>query len=120
MDATTNLVELKRVLDKVNQDIEVLKARLDLREGGGGDGSSVVDAMDLDDRAETVEPEGDSGRAQSVLSARSTRSRKNVDSCSPHLLICTDHSFQARRSMSVSSVDTSVNSRPATKRQKRV
>jgi len=101
MDAATNLVELKRVLDKVDQDIDVLKSRLQIREEGG-DGASV-DAMDNDDRAETVEPEGETGRSQSVMSARSTRGRKN-----------------ARRSMSISSVDTSAPGRPPTKRQKRI
>ncbi|KIK67949.1 hypothetical protein GYMLUDRAFT_36753 [Collybiopsis luxurians FD-317 M1] len=102
MDAATNLVELKKVLDKVNQDIEVLKARLDLKEGG--DSASNADGMDIDDRDATAEPEGENGRAESVTSSRSIRGRKT-----------------SRRSMSISSVDTSVTStgRPG-KRQKRV
>lgn len=87
MDAATNLVELKRVLDKVDQDIDVLKSRLQIREEGG-DGASV-DAMDNDDRAETVEPEGETGRSQSVMSARSTRGRKNVSLLLLHF-ICTE------------------------------
>ncbi|KAJ3921841.1 hypothetical protein F5877DRAFT_35054 [Lentinula edodes] len=103
-DAATNLIELKRVLDKVNLDIEVLKNRLQLREDGG-DSASVADAMEMDDRGDTAEPEGENGRSQSVLSARSTRSRKHT-----------------RRSMSISSVDTTVatSTRPSTKRQKRM
>ncbi|KAJ3754894.1 hypothetical protein EV360DRAFT_96377 [Lentinula raphanica] len=102
IDAATNLVELKKVLDKVNQDIEILKNQLELREGG--DGGSVADA-DLDDRGETAEPEGEDRRSQSVMSTRSTRSRKH-----------------SRRSMSISSVDTAVptSTRPGTKRQKRM
>lgn len=76
-DAATNLIELKRVLDKVNLDIEVLKNRLQLREDGG-DSASVADATEMDDRGDTAEPEGENGRSQSVLSARSTRSRKHV------------------------------------------
>ncbi|KAJ4478313.1 hypothetical protein J3R30DRAFT_3657575 [Lentinula aciculospora] len=104
IDAATNLVELKKVLDKVNLDIEILKNRLDLREDGG-DGASVGDAMDIEDRGETAEPEGENERSQSVMSARSTRSRKHT-----------------RRSMSISSVDTTAatSTRPGTKRQKRM
>jgi len=81
----------------------VLKNRLQIKDEGG-DSASVADGMELDDRATTAEPE-ENGRSQSVLSARSTRSRKH-----------------ARRSMSISSVDTSAPSsaRAGTKRQKRM
>ncbi|KAJ3989587.1 hypothetical protein F5890DRAFT_1400578 [Lentinula detonsa] len=122
IDAATNLVELKKVLDKVNQDVEVLKNRLELREDGG-DGGSVADAIETDDRGETAEPEGENRRSLSVMSARSTRSRKHVSVSHSVSLDCIDllH-HQSRRSMSVSSVDTAVPSstRTGIKRQKRM
>ncbi|PPQ77717.1 hypothetical protein CVT25_011152 [Psilocybe cyanescens] len=85
LDATTALVETKRVVDKVDYDIQVLKTRLGMREnsqaatdvemkqegGGDADGSIIGEAG-----AENEELED--GRAQSVLSARSARSRKHV------------------------------------------
>ncbi|KAG7449019.1 uncharacterized protein BT62DRAFT_888547 [Guyanagaster necrorhizus] len=100
IDATLPLVETKRVLDKVEYDIKVLKERLNVRssapveEEAGG----VVDAAD----GEAIEGT-EEGRAQSVVSTRSTRSRKQ------------------RRSVSVSSVDTTGagTSRPPPKRQRR-
>ncbi|KAL0570098.1 swr complex subunit [Marasmius crinis-equi] len=107
LEATTALVETKKVVDKVEYDIKVLKSQLDSREqddaeNDNGDGAaSVGDAMELDD-GELVETQKN-GRGESVASARSTRSRK-----------------PSRRSMSISSVDTSVNlGNRATKRQKR-
>ncbi|THV08368.1 hypothetical protein K435DRAFT_708105 [Dendrothele bispora CBS 962.96] len=104
MDEATTLVELKKAVDKVIQDIEVTKARLDLRETEGEEPARHPETdLEMDERG-TIEPEGEDGRAQSVVSTRSTRSRKH-----------------SRRSMSVSSVDTTATSsaRPATKRQKR-
>ncbi|KAL6309729.1 hypothetical protein BKA93DRAFT_723410 [Sparassis latifolia] len=79
IEAATALVETKKVVDKVDQDIRVMKARLANRqsegadeEGGGGT------PMDVDEN-EGAEAEGEGeDRAQSVVSTRSTRSRKQV------------------------------------------
>ncbi|KAF8351581.1 hypothetical protein F5887DRAFT_1195820 [Amanita rubescens] len=94
---------MKRLVDKVDYDIKVLKTRLGLREsqgaetinGGGGEEVMEVDA------ANEPEEVGEDGRSQSIVS---TRSRKH-----------------SRRSMSISSVDTAANvaTRAGTKRQKR-
>ncbi|KAG5648906.1 hypothetical protein DXG03_000255 [Asterophora parasitica] len=102
LEATTSLVEIKRVVDKVEYDIRVLKTRLGMRESQGVEGRPG-EAMDVDEGHEG-DVVGEDGRAQSVLSTRSARSRK-----------------QTRRSMSISSVDTSgtATTRAGTKRQKR-
>lgn len=98
-EAATALVDTKKVVDKVEQDIRIMKARLGQQESGGGEeGDAAPTPMDVDD-GNDAEGEVD-GRAQSVVSTRSTRSRR-----------------PSRRSMSISSVDTSVTG--AVKRQKR-
>ncbi|KAF9821192.1 hypothetical protein IEO21_00800 [Rhodonia placenta] len=103
LEAATALVETKKVVDKVEQDIRVLKARLGKRESEGaedsfGTGEAAPTPMDVDE----VEAEAD-GRAQSVVSTRSARSVRSRK--------------QSRRSMSISSVDTSAAG--ASRRQKR-
>ncbi|KAF8897712.1 hypothetical protein BD779DRAFT_1492188 [Infundibulicybe gibba] len=103
LEATTALVETKRVVDKVEYDIRMLKQRLGMRESqeAEADGEAANgDAMDVDEGAI-----GEDGRAQSVASTRSARSRR-----------------QSRRSMSISSVDTTgtLSTRAITKRQKRL
>ncbi|KAJ6598891.1 hypothetical protein DFH09DRAFT_17877 [Mycena vulgaris] len=109
LDATASLVDTKKVVDKVEYDIEVLRSRLGMQGSAPkveeGDGSA--DAMEVDDGNDAegeADGEGEDGRAQSVVSTRSARSRK-----------------QTRRSMSISSVDTSatVSTRAGTKRQRR-
>jgi len=123
LDATGALVETKKAVDRVEQEIRVLKTRLGRRASEGASASADVDAEadvdadgDADADGETNtgtgtptpmnvdETEGDTGRANSVVSTRSGRSRK-----------------QNRRSMSVSSIDTSasVSVRSGRKRQKR-
>ncbi|GLB33978.1 putative SANT/Myb-like domain of DAMP1 [Lyophyllum shimeji] len=102
VEATTTLVETKRMVDKVEYDIRILKSRLGMRESQGAEGQpAATDAMDVDEGNDGGEVVGEDGRAQSVVS---TRSRK-----------------PARRSMSISSVDTSgtATTRAGTKRQKR-
>ncbi|KAF7985229.1 hypothetical protein HWV62_7874 [Athelia sp. TMB] len=121
MDAASALVETKKVADKVEQDIRVLMGRLGRRvsepaetdpdadgdadadgETNTGTGTAAAPTpMNIDDGGDG---EGENGRAQSVLSTRSARSRK-----------------QSRRSMSVSSIDTSASAstRGGRKRQKR-
>ncbi len=83
VDAAQQLVEIKKAVDKHEQDIKTSKARLatlrgEKPEGGEGDGEGLGTPapMDVDEGAE-AEGELD-GRAQSVMSTRSTRSRKQV------------------------------------------
>lgn len=82
LDTATALVETKKVVDKVEQDIRIMKARLGEQEPGGEDGAETGDAaptpMDVDDGNDVEgDPDGH-GRAQSVVSTRSTRSRRQV------------------------------------------
>ncbi|KAF8917861.1 hypothetical protein CPB85DRAFT_1430939 [Mucidula mucida] len=90
-----------KVLDKTEYDIKVLKERLGMRESTvveGDDSASVADgASDIVMLDEGAVDE--LGRSQSVVSTRSTRSRK-----------------QRGRSLSVSSVDTSVSRAPKRRR----
>ena len=76
LEAATALVETKKVVDKVEQDIRIMKARLGEQESGGGEeaeaGDTAPTPMDVDDNND-AEGEVD-GRAQSVVSTRSTRS----------------------------------------------
>lgn len=125
IDATSALVETKRLADKADYEIRLLKTRLGMRESEGAEGEGEVgnaDQMDVDEGAEGTQPVGEDGRAQSVVSTRSARSRKHVgipliSMASPPDLF----NRQTRRSMSISSVDTSgtVSTRAGTKRQKR-
>ncbi|KAF4601990.1 swr complex subunit [Pleurotus pulmonarius] len=103
MESISALVESKKILDKLEYDIQVAKKRLGIRnsedrEGGGGGGKgkgvSVGSAMDVDEGdadadAEAEEESVRDGRAQSIVSTKSARSRRPT-----------------RRSMSISSVDT--------------
>ena len=79
LDATTSLIEIKRMVDKVDYDIKVSRNRLGLREKSQsvGDGEPKMendDAMDIDyTQGDDIE-EGD-GRGESVVSGRS---RKHV------------------------------------------
>ncbi|KAF7432954.1 swr complex subunit [Pleurotus ostreatus] len=103
MEHISALVESKKILDKLEYDIQVAKKRLGIRnsedrEGGGGGGKGkgvgIGSAMDVDDGdadadAEAEEESVRDGRAQSIVSTKSARSRRPT-----------------RRSMSISSVDT--------------
>jgi hypothetical protein len=87
LEATTALVELKKLVDKVEYDIGVLKARLGSRVNEGADATQANDdnkdgsAMEIDQAAERKGTEGDGGRALSVVSTRSGLSRKQVRVC---------------------------------------
>lgn len=123
LDATTALIETKKVVDKVEQDIRVLKARLGIRESESADRDGKESTpMDVDEPKEDKDAEGEAeGRAQSIVSVRSGRSRKQVR-CLPRRHGSASLIFsQSRRSMSVSSIDTSasLHTRTGTKRQKR-
>lgn len=103
LEAITSLVELKKVGDRVDQEIRTAKMRLGMRESEApADGP-----MDVDEDGQAPDTPGE-GRAHSVVSTRSGRSRKQTGATND------------RRSMSVSSVDTSGTSttRAGTKRQK--
>jgi len=105
LDAATALIEIKRLVDKADYDIKISRNRLESREKSQsvGDGEPKMendDAMDVDyTQGEDIE-EGDR-RGESVVSSRSRK--------------------HSRRSLSVSSGDTTVNvfTRAGTKRQKR-
>ncbi|KAI0355387.1 hypothetical protein OH77DRAFT_1424874 [Trametes cingulata] len=91
--SANQVVEKKKALDKVEQDLRTAKARLaairgEAPEEGTGEAAAAT-PMEVEEGAD-AESVVD-GRAQSVMSTKSTRSRR-----------------QARRSMSVSSVDTSL------------
>lgn len=79
IEAASALLETKKVVDRVEQDIRVLKARLLKEAEGGGD----VDNMDVDEG--TPGDEGLEGRSQSVVSTRSGRGRKNVSAIRSYL-----------------------------------
>lgn len=71
------LIEMKRVVDKVDYDIEVLRAQLGLKEGQENE-NSMTEGMDVDEKIVDSEA-GKDGRAQSIVSVRSGRgSRKQV------------------------------------------
>ncbi|KAI0690396.1 hypothetical protein BC835DRAFT_1364881 [Cytidiella melzeri] len=99
LDAAGALVETKKHVDRIEQEIRVAQERLGKSSEGGDD-----EAMDVDENdGEGGEP-NEEGRAQSVVSTRSGRSSR-------------PRKQSSRRSMSVSSVDT--NGTTNTKRQKR-
>ncbi len=78
IDAAQQLVEIKKAVDKHDQDIQTTKARLAaLRGETVEEGDAPETPMDVDDGAAHADGEGD-GRAQSVMSTRSARSRRQV------------------------------------------
>ena len=76
LDAATALVETKKQVDRIDQEIRLAQERLGQgsAEGDAEDGEGEDDAMDVDEQ----EQEQEDGRAQSVLSTRSGRARKQV------------------------------------------
>ncbi|TFK55422.1 hypothetical protein OE88DRAFT_1651733 [Heliocybe sulcata] len=111
LDAAAALVDLKRAVDRVEQEIKTSRERMDKSKSTSASvaGDAPETPMDLDqdetgtERDAEGEKEDESVRAQSVVSTRSTRGRKS-----------------SRRSMSISSVDTSTPvATRATKRMKK-
>ncbi|KAH8094905.1 hypothetical protein BXZ70DRAFT_1009849 [Cristinia sonorae] len=123
LEAASSLVETKKLVDKVELDIRVARERLGMVSENGGEsggweesnvagrsasagaeGSGAGGAMDVDEDAEGEQEEGvdASGRGQSVASVRSAGRKKQ----------------QARRSMSISSVDTAATGGPHKKRKR--
>ena len=87
LEAMLALLETKRLVEKAEYDIQVLKKRLGLREqsiaGGKGTISGTESVhVDYAPRGGDVagETPGENERSQSVLSVRSARSRKHVSS----------------------------------------
>ncbi|KAG2154956.1 uncharacterized protein EDB93DRAFT_1266060 [Suillus bovinus] len=111
IEATTALIDTKKVVDRVEQDIRVLRVRLGRASEGAEEDGKEGTPMEVDggagagadiDADADADAEGEvDGRAQSILSIPSGRGRK-----------------QSRRSMSVSSIGTSASTRVG-KRQKR-
>jgi hypothetical protein len=82
------LVETKRLVDKTEYDISVLKKRLEMHDDDGN-GDANGSAMDVEDSQTGADAEGETedeaGRAESVVSVRTTSgrgSRKQVRGCS--------------------------------------
>jgi DNA methyltransferase 1-associated protein 1 len=73
LEAITTLVEMKKVADRLDQDIRTAKIRLGMRESEPP-GEAPMD-VDEDGQAPDTPAEG---RAQSVVSTRSGRSRRQV------------------------------------------
>jgi DNA methyltransferase 1-associated protein 1 len=73
LEAITSLVELKKVADRVDQEIRTAKMRLGMRESEAPAGGP----MNVDEEGQAPDTPGE-GRAHSVVSTRSGRSRKQA------------------------------------------
>ena len=116
IDATTLLLETKKNVDRVEQDIRVMKAKILRRDGqlGGGDGGETpmdVDQETLADDDEVGIQPGRGTRKKNVGRSMQKDSRRTRTPADPLVL-------QARRSMSISSVDTAAHPGRSNKRQK--
>jgi len=87
IDLTAQLLETKRLVEKVEHDVAVLRNRVELRDEEDTLEAKMegVDTMDVDSQTGADaegETEDDTGRAESVISARSGRGvhRKQVSS----------------------------------------
>lgn len=126
IEATAALIDTKKVVDRVEQDIRVLRVRLGRASEGAEEDGKEGTPMEVDGGAEAgadadadADAEGEvDGRAQSILSTRSGRGRKQVRCSFQILLMLSESQNQSRRSMSVSSIGTSASVRVG-KRQKR-
>jgi DNA methyltransferase 1-associated protein 1 len=112
IDATTLLLETKKNVDKVEQDIRVMKAKVLRRDGQlGGEGGEPMDvdqepAVDDDDVGNHA---GRSVRKKNVSPPKHEEFKvKSADTLAS----------QTRRSMSISSVDTAAQPGRSNKRQK--
>ncbi|KAG6821560.1 hypothetical protein H0H93_000069 [Arthromyces matolae] len=75
LETTAELIETKRLVDKVDYDIRIAKGRLGMRESQGVENQPASEHMDVDEFIDNGEPVNEDGRAQSVVS---TRSRKQA------------------------------------------
>ncbi|KAG6869337.1 hypothetical protein C0993_000090 [Termitomyces sp. T159_Od127] len=67
LEATETLIETKRLVDKFEYDIRLLKGRLGMRESQGAERELTSDHMDVDEQNDG-EVIGEDGRAQSIIS----------------------------------------------------
>ena len=110
IDTTTLLLDTKKNVDRVEQEIRLMKAKVLRRDGQfGGEGGETP--MDVDQEA--LADDDDAG----IHPGRGAR-KKNVCLSALKIWALTDLVLQARRSMSISSVDTAVQSGRSNKRQK--
>ena len=114
IDATMLLLETKKNVDRVEQDIRVMKAKILRRDGQlGGDGGETPMDVDQETLADDEEAGIQSGRGARKKNVgfsmqKDSRTRTAADSLR----------LQARRSMSISSVDTAAQPGRSNKRQK--
>lgn len=114
IDAAVSLVEVKKNVDRVEHDIKVLKGEVLRRDGqfGGGEGGETP--MDVDQEALAGDDEAE------IQPGRGTR-KKNVGfpvQGSRIWTLTNPAGLQARRSMSISSADTTAQPARSNKRQK--
>jgi DNA methyltransferase 1-associated protein 1 len=74
LETITSLVELKKVADRVDQEIRTAKMRLGMR---SSEAPADKPTMDVDEDGQAPDTPGE-GRAHSVVSTRSGRSRKQA------------------------------------------
>ena len=115
IEATTLLLETKKNVDRVEQDIRVMKAKILRRDGqfSGGDGGEAP--MDVD---QEVLADDDEAGIQSGRGARKKNVGFSMHKDSRIWKIADPSVLQARRSMSISSVDTAAQPGRSNKRQK--
>jgi len=114
IEATTLLLEVKKNVDRVEQDIRVMKARVLRRDeqlvGDGGEAPMDVDQEAVADEDDTGVQAGRGSRKKNV----STPAQKDFGTWT----LADFLALQARRSMSISSVDTAAQPGRSNKRQK--
>ena len=115
IEATTLLLETRKNVDRVENEIRVMKGQMLRRDEqlGGGEGGEVP--MDVDQ--EVVADEDDTG-VQIGRSARKKNVSFSMQKGSKIWTLVDLLVLQARRSMSISSVDTAAQPGRSNKRQK--
>lgn len=101
LDAAAALVETKKVVDKVEQEIRVLQARKAQKERG--DDEDKKDGMDIDDDGDDADPDadadadGETDRAASAAPSARSFSRKRVSAMPfrPFCSVVDDHLAKA-------------------------
>lgn len=101
MDAAAALVETKKVVDKVEQEIRVLQVRKAQKERG--DDEDKKDGMDIDDDGDDADPDadadadGETDRAASAAPSARSFSRKRVSTMPfrPFCSVVDDHLAKA-------------------------
>jgi DNA methyltransferase 1-associated protein 1 len=89
IEASAALIDTKKIVDRVEQDIRVLRVRLGRQSEGPEEDGKEGTSMEIDGAA-AVDGEGEykvDGRAQSIVSTRSGRGRKQVCHSSKILLM---------------------------------